>query len=466
MKNNLLTLAFLLICQPTFSQQFNRTAIREDLNIVFSALTEAHPGLYRYNSKKKIVAQFLNFERSIPDSMSVLDFYRALYPMLAKIGDGHTKLHLEGKPDDHYAFFDSGYIPFKLYFHSGKSYLQNSYGHENKIPLGVEIISINGIPMKKILSRLMRFVFSDARISSAKYAELSLHFSGYYAEFIGTSKTYKITYKTAKGNQTSVDLQSLRNSAIPIDISCDRQELSFPNKHVALMKIGVFQDIDNKPTFSDFLKKSFEAIKDRNISSLIIDLRDNEGGMDAMGIELFAYLAKSPFRYYEKFTVASAGNFTFAEYAWFPPEIEYLKKFVLKVGNEYHFTQKEGLDIQKIKENSFSGKVFILQNGRTFSVSSEFCAIAKDNDRAVFIGEESGGALGGNTSGAFAMVRLPNTKLKLDIPLLGYYMYLEKQKQINRGILPDYLITSSIDELLKNKDVVLEKALKLAQERF
>lgn len=464
MKNYLSTLILILLSyQIAFSQYFTKHEISQDLNVVKAALMEAHPGLYRYNSRSEIARDFKKIEESITNRMTVLDFYRLLCPMLANIGDGHTKLHLEGKPDDHYAFFESGYLPMNLYFHQGKSFLHSSYVSKLAIPLGSEILSINGKPMKEVTSKLMKCIFADARITSAKYAELSLHFSGYYAEFIGPSKFYKITFKNSEGRQGTITVPGVRRTDIPKEKYDERQEISYPNKHTAMMRIGVFRNLENKPTLSGFLQNAFEDIQKKNISSLIIDIRNNEGGMDAMGIELFSYLAKSPFRYYGKFVVASDGNFSFVEHAALPPEFEYLKKFIVKVKDEYHFTQKEGLEMQQPKAKAFTGRVFILQNGRTFSVSSEFCAIVRETSRGIFIGDETGGAVGGDSSGGFALVRLPNTKLKLDIPLLGYYMHLDEKNKINRGVLPDYSVLPTINEILSNKDVVFQKALDLAK---
>ena len=97
-------------------------------------------------------------------------------------------------------------------------------------------------------------------------------------------------------------------------------------------------------------------------------------------------------------------------------------------------------------------------------MTSEFAAIVRDNNRGVFIGEESGGAISGNNSGGFAQVKLPNTLLGLDIPLLGYYMYLNHHYQQDRGILPEYPVNISVNDIQKQQDAVLEKALQLIHE--
>jgi len=225
------------------------------------------------------------------------------------------------------------------------------------------------------------------------------------------------------------------------------------------MKIDVFVSPENQ--FEEFLKSSFNELKTKNISHLILDLRDNEGGMDRFGARLYAWLTNKPFRYYDHLSVSSMPPYSFAKFASLPEELDQLKAFIQKEGNSYVFTQHPNLGIQQPEPNSFTGKLYVLQNGRSLSVTSEFVTIVRDNNRGVFLGEESGGALIGNNSGGFAMIKLPNTHLGLDIPLLGYYMYLQQQHEQARGILPEHPVNISVSDILQRKDPVLEKALQL-----
>jgi len=64
----------------------------------------------------------------------------------------------------------------------------------------------------------------------------------------------------------------------------------------------------------------------------------------------------------------------------------------------------------------------VLVNGFSFSVTSEFAAVAKATGRAKLMGQETGGTYSGNNSGTFVLVTLPNSRLVLGIPMLGYYM--------------------------------------------
>lgn len=441
---------------------FTPQELRTDFTVIRQALEEAHPGLYRFQTKTQADQQFAAVEKLLKKDMTEYEFYRLVNPLIAAIGDGHVKFHRAGKPDDLHAFFENGYLPLRLYFKEGNAFVLETYGGGEKLPPGTRILRINGEDMAHIVGRLFRNIYADGAVQSARYAALNSDFAGYYGLFTGPSAQFSIEYKEAAGKRGKVVLKAI--SAKDMQLVAPPEppySISFPQKDVALLRIAVFMENEDMPPFRDFLDSAFHQIQEKQIHSLIIDLRNNEGGTDRLGMQLNAFIARTPFQYYEKLTVAGVGPYSFAAYATFPPEMESLKQFVEKVGDEYHFTYSEGLKMINPEANAFAGNVYILQNGRSFSVTAEFAAIVKDNRRAVFIGEESGGAMQGNSSGGFAMVTLPNTRLGLDVPLLGYYMHLQNPFGTDKGVPADHIIIPSVTDILQQRDPVLELALHL-----
>jgi Peptidase family S41 len=449
-------------CVVSAQRVYTPAELKQDFTILKAALQEAHPGLYRYNSKETIDNLFNAVQQKLNTGMTELEFYRLVAPLLSAIGDGHTKWHRKDKVDDRYAFFDEGYFPLQLYFRKNKAYVSSSYLPGEIITPGTEILSINGENIDKIREKLFSNIFSDGRIVSSKYQELNHFFAGDYATYVSPAKQFTVEYTGKNGKRETVTLSSISKTNISPEVSSNEKfNISYPEKGVALMRIPVFEDEDKTPSYPDFLASAFKEIRQKKISSLIIDLRNNEGGTDAFGFQLYAYLTRNPFRYYDHFSVVTNQPYSFAQYAQFPPGIDSLKATLVKAGNEFHFIYKDGLDTLDPQADAFTGKVYILQNGSSFSVTSEFCSIAKDNQRAIMIGDENGGTFQGNNSGGFALVELPNTKIGLDIPLLGYYMHLQHPHSSTEGIPADYSVIPSIENVLQKKDVVLEKALQL-----
>ncbi|MCX6215748.1 hypothetical protein [Spirosoma sp.] len=101
-------------------------------------------------------------------------------------------------------------------------------------------------------------------------------------------------------------------------------------------------------------------------------------------------------------------------------------------------------------------------NGSSFSVTTEFAARAHADKRATFIGQETGGGYGGNSSGLFAITQLPNSKIDLGIGLFGFHMAdLPKDLTPEQGIVPDYLIEPTVEDVLNGRDPAMAYTLNL-----
>jgi len=441
--------------------------LKEELGIFKTALQEAHPGLYLYHDSTYFDNEFRTLEQRLTRPLSEEAFFRLLNPLVAELRCGHTKWHRDGKPDDLFAFHQNGLFPLKLYFHHKKAYAVYAYG-KSTLPVGTEIVSINGQTMPAIINQLMRQVIADGLGEAPRFRALGDRFAGYYVSFIGESPAFNIGYRSAPGGAVQIAKLASVNAATISMVEQQRMrpdslQLSFPADSIALVRIPVFVPQEHGAPFEPFLSASFEKIKAAGARHLILDLRDNEGGLDRWGVLLYAWLTGKPFRYYDRLTVASRGEFSFRPYATLPDQYDQLKAFIKKQGDEYVFTMHPNLGDQEAQPQPYTGRLYVLQNGVSFSVTTEFTAVVRDQQRGLVIGEESGGTMAGNNSGGFAMVKLPHTKLTLAIPLLGYRMHLDKPYAAGRGIIPDHLVVPTVTEVINGKDVVLEKVLRVIQ---
>jgi C-terminal processing protease CtpA/Prc len=99
----------------------------------------------------------------------------------------------------------------------------------------------------------------------------------------------------------------------------------------------------------------------------------------------------------------------------------------------------------------------------SFSTTGEFLSTLHFHHRATFVGEETAAGYYGNTSGMSAQLVLPNSKLRLELPLVTYYLAVSGKPHADHGILPDVSVRYSIEDLLAGRDKVLDVALKLAR---
>ena len=80
---------------------------------------------------------------------------------------------------------------------------------------------------------------------------------------------------------------------------------------------------------------------------------------------------------------------------------------------------------------------------------------------AIFVGVETGGGYQGNTSALNAILKLPNSKFKVNIHLWDYWSAVKPPKLKGRGVMPDYYIERKPADWLNGIDTQWEFALKL-----
>ena len=416
--------------------------LKEDFTVLRDSLQQLHPSLYRYKNKRTISHLFDSCYSAINDSMSEIKFFRVVSYMLSAIEDGHTSCFLP-RESIKYIIQDAKMFPIQLFIINDRAYVCCD---TKLFPAQTELTSIDDKPVSQIIENLLQYMPSDGAIKTEKYWEMNYGDSPFFVLYYlvyGERPEFNVEYKTKTGKKGSVVLQAdyFKNLQCPPEKPKTEQYLNLDIKQndIAVLTIRTFSDELLKRTnenFNSFLDSSFREINAKNVKNLIIDLRNNGGGQDVNGSKLYSYLADKPFHYYASLETTSR-----------------------RLNKKEH----PNLGILNPEENNFKGNVFILTNGKSFSATAEFCAVAKSNERAKFFGEETGGGYYGNTSGGRTTLTLPNTKIRINIPLTKYVMDVKKAKYKDRGIIPDYTITPTIEDVIQHKDIQLEFALKLAE---
>lgn len=463
---NVFIVGFLLVTIKGYSQlpSISPEQLLQDHQILVTALEELHPGIYRYQTREEFKQQENRIRKQLNRSMTVEDFYRLEMPLVAALRCGHTKWHKKDNPDDRFPFRQDKLFPLRLYFKDNRAFVLQDLSGNTFLQPGTEIMEINGKKIPAIMLMLKKYISVDGTGESAFYAELNQMFNGYYATFIENSETYRVRYKSSTGRGETqlrgislTDLRKVLDRTKPV--ARPPMELSIPDTGIAVLRIDRFYPGKGDIDFYKFIDSVFLAIKKRAISRLIIDLRNNEGGVEEYGGYLYSYLSKAPFTYYKKIKVARNKESSIKQYAGFPAGYEQALGLIQEKNGEFLWPVQEYLSEKPAKPNAFTGKVLILTNGFSLSVTAEFAAAVKTAGRAVFVGEETGGAYEGNNSGVFSIVSLPNTQLAVSIPLMAFYTNINQRNPASRGVQPDIKVVATVQQVLDGRDVVMEAAM-------
>jgi len=200
--------------------------------------------------------------------------------------------------------------------------------------------------------------------------------------------------------------------------------------------------------FLHFMDSAFQIINEKQINYLIIDnLRG--GGMTDLADSLMQFFADKPYcMFTKKMTKISPLTKDFVE----------SKKSEGYILGDY-FIQEFGTHHKRT--NKFTGTTYILTGPLSYSTGTCFPAAAKCYHNAIIVGEETGQPLLSN--GGMSSFTLTNTKLTCYTSLSKIYMPCNNNDTI-KGVIPDYVVTPSLNDLLNDVDYTLQYTLKLIRE--
>lgn len=454
---------------------FSRDKLKEDFTVIRNSFEEGHGALYRYSTKEEMDKLFETAFEKIDSDMTEQEYLRILLPVIGAVNCGHTSVRnsrfitwLESQPIT---------FPLGIRYLNRKPYLVRNYSENEDIIMGSELVSINGMPMDRIISDLLPAISSDAHIETSKFHVLSssVRFSHLFNIFYGNTRNYEVGYKNAKtGELQSVTLAGMKQKDVLETFQKRYPEL---NETYPLLS---FQEVEGVPVltirtfssgalkqegfdYSEFLRETFQELVDKKSPSLIIDLRDNSGGSDDYGKMLFAHLVEKDFRYYAALEIKN-NTFDFFKYTNLPKDQWTFPANRVKKNERgwYDALGHPNLGIQNPITPVYKGKVFVLINGRSFSATGETTSLMHHHKKAVFVGEECGAGYYGNTSGFMVVVNLPNSGISVTVPLVRYSMAVDGYPK-DRGIIPDFPFEPTVEDVLANKDSTLLYAVNLAK---
>ncbi len=447
--------------------QFSVEALQEDFDLLLLALEEAHAGLYRYTDPPAFRQLAQATQARIARPMTLCQYYRLLAPVVAGIKCGHTAFDL---PRQYYQHVreHGRYFPLQLRFLAGQAYVVGNAPSQD-VPLGSQIVSINGRALIDVLNRLFACLRVDGDVVSARYRQLDDSFSEKYHLLVDQPETFEIVYRDRHGqSQTAVlpgvsyqELKdSCRNYHPSIEGVLDFQIRGNPPVAILTVRKFVREEIeDHHGPFTAYLDAVFTEIRRKKMERLIIDLRGNGGG--DVGHQLLPYVIDEPVQYYRLIDTQRT-RYSFLEYTdngVFFNRVH--PRLWNRIRNRDHRYELKGDYHLRLTPSPvrFTGKPVVLIDGNSFSAAAEFAAVVHYHDRATFIGEESGGAYYGNNAGDALRLTLPHTKLRLHIPIRRYVMAVSDYATPARGILPDHEVTPTIEDILNRRDSVLEFAM-------
>ncbi len=446
-----LFLTIFLISHIGSGQSFTARQTKEDLNILIKSLETYNPALNIYNpSFKDEAAKIMN---EIPPNLDKFGYLQLVSRVAALSNEGHIGI---GNWEDsfHEGFLNNSYkyLPLVVTVLEGRVYAWTDLSNEEVIQRGDEILSINGRLINDIVMEITEHIQTDGHITSSSYYKLTSGFNWMYYLYIEQSEQFDISYKSKAADELAeATLPAITRQQMLDNLKSKTADKEKPAEHSGPDEVYEFE-IDkgvgyltlrsfnrqriekHKIKAKKLYKTIYKQLKEEKVSNLVIDLRDNNGGRYEFAFEMLPFIMKEQ------------------ESSWYKTSVSWEGK-----EKEYKFPRKD--------KYSFNGNIWVLVNGGTFSTASSLARYLREYTRATIVGEEGGGRYEGYAAGSQQYVNLPNSNLRVTIPrYLNNFPVSTVQNTANRGILPDYEVVYIIEDLINEKDVVMNKVKELISE--
>jgi len=475
---------FLHSCATTFNnynpkKKYSSQQLQQDYSLLRNILEKKHPSLYWYTSKDSMDMFFDKYYNDIKDSMTEQQFgWRIIAPLTDKIHCGHTSFGMSKRYNNWAENKKFPSFPLFMKCWNDTMAVTNNLNRKDSVfKRGTLVTSVNGLNNEALGQTMFGYMTEDGNANNANYIRLSSNFPYYHRNIFGISKIYTVKYIDSAGTEQTINLpvfETPKDSSRKIKaIAAVKKEKIQTRQKRLLDKRSLAIDTANNTaiitlnTFSSgglrkFYRQTFRYIRKSGISNVVLDLRSNGGGRINLSTLLTRYVSRVNFK---------VADTSFAVAKSLRPYSRYIKNgfvnnlglFFLTQKNKdglYHFGRWERKIYKPKTINHFSGKLYVLINGSTFSASALFCNAVKGQPGIILVGEEAGGGWYGNNGVLIPDITLPNTHLRVRLPLFRLVQYHHAPKD-GRGVPPDLYIGTDYRALIKGVDKKMQVVMEM-----
>jgi C-terminal processing protease CtpA/Prc len=465
---------------------FTDVQIEEDIAILKEIVQYVHPNIYKYRDSLALQNDFKVLEKELKNNPTLNNIYGAVSKFASKIKCSHTFTNPwnQGRIMEMANFYQQDKIPFTFNRISKRLFIDKNASENTQLKKGLEIISINNLKTATILTKLANYVTSDGNNYEKKLERLSVTgeekfsmFDIFYPIEFGSKNEFKLTLKNLNTNQefeTVVKSTSKTNRTKTLIERYGKLKTSLKdgwnfeiiNTNTAKLSIKSFAVQRNEFDWKVYLDDVFKQLNKKSIANFIIDIRGNEGGQGIVGEYILERIIQKPFK-------VSAMQSS-VRYLKIPSKFEkYMNtwdrfpyNFKGKIASEkkgrYFLKQKYSIAEKTVKpkRKGFKGKVYLITDASNSSATHLMAMYAKQIDNITLVGQETGGNQLGTNGSFMFFLRLPNTKVELDIPAINMVVSTNK-KAIDGGVKPHITIKKNVQDYINNVDTELNTILNL-----
>lgn len=463
----------LLVTAQTLTPEQTRT----DLSYLKRRLDQLHPGIGFYTPPSRMEQLYDSLYNRLTAPMPYLTFFHHLSPYITAIKDGHTNLNHRRN----YIGKATRYVPFFIRQVDSAYYISHNVSTDKRLERGTRLLAIDGRPIADLHRELMEADHSgsDGDNQTGRRQWSLIQFADYYAAWFGSPDSIRVTYRLRGDTlvrQARLACPSLGQFRATVQRRYRFENQVYPNlsvrivdtlTHTALLRVSSFMGLKKSDpfqwAFSRRLKRVFRQLRQDGVQNLIVDMQGNGGGIVRNSAHLLRYWLPKPFTIMKREEMKRAARAELVT-RWNPFS-------ALDFGVRYRPDGAGGFASRAFHQRyrprhrlAFRGNLYFMMNGGSFSATTTVLAKTLDANLGTFVGEASGSAYWGDFAGHFKTVTLPNSRIQVRVPLKKLTHAVSTERANGFTVEPDFTISRSFDDLMTNRDYVLDYTLRLIRQ--
>ncbi len=407
------TLCRHLIAEESDSSLISPAQLQEDFKQLYADLKESHIDLFVNVNEEAYNAEFDNINQKLNTPLTKLQAHILFQKFVAFGKIAHANI---GFPNDAYHVFrDSGGKAFPLYVEiNGSQWFVAEDYSSLSLQKGTEITHINALPVSSWLSTLHQYIAADTPSIASSLLEFQLPQYLWLMDMKAGAEevqdnatltvvldnqatTLNINYLSRDALQERIDAQQTESSS---ESSTLRDHRILPEK-VGYLKPGPFYnaenpaDIWNNENFVTFINAAFEAFLDNDVTTLLIDVRNNPGGTNSFSDPLISWFADKPFKFASSFLIRSSRRAKESNQRRLQTSIGDTNSVSHQLAkayeqNEYGIVFEFDIEEALPREGKrYNGNIIVLMDRTSYSNALSLAAIVQDYSFGTVVGENS-----------------------------------------------------------------------------
>jgi hypothetical protein len=464
-------------CSIMPAQTLTPNQARTDLTYLKRKLDLLHPGMGYYTPKPRMEQLYDSLYNGLTAPMNYLAFFHHVSPFVTALKDGHTNLNHR----KNFIGKTTRFIPFYIRPVGEQYFISHNVSADTSLHRGTELMTINGRTVADLHRELMEADHSgsDGDNLTGRQQWSLVQFADYYAAWYGSADSIIITYRLPADTlirKTRLNCLTLNSFRSTIQRRYHNEIDRRPNlsvrivdsaTHTAVLRVSTFMGTKkNDPfqwAFNRRLKRAFRELKKENIQNLVIDMQGNGGGIVLNSARLLRYWMPKSFTIMEHEEMKRAARNELIS-RWNPFAALNFSLQYKANGSDGFASRSSRRYYHPRNRTAFKGNLYFMMNGASFSATTSVLAKTLDAGMGTFVGEASGSAYWGDFAGHFKTITLPYSRMQVRIPLKKLTHAVVADRANGFTVEPDFRVTRSYDDVLTNRDYVLEYTLRLIRE--